>query len=107
MGPLFLRNDFHQIELNLDGVIILRQTNSLAHPAHVSIDRDAGDSEGIPQNDIRRFSSHPGKGHQIFEGFLDFPPKSLHQFLAAFLDRFGFISVESGRSNLLLQFRQI
>ena len=48
MGPLFLRNDLHQIELNLDGVIVLCQTNSPAHSVHMSIDRDAGNSEGIP-----------------------------------------------------------
>jgi hypothetical protein len=47
MGPLFFRNDFHQIELHLDGIIVLRQTNSLAYPADMSIDHDAGNSKGI------------------------------------------------------------
>jgi hypothetical protein len=47
MGPFFLGDDFHQIELNLDGIIVPRQTNSLAHPAHMGIHHNAGDPKGI------------------------------------------------------------
>ncbi len=47
MGPLFFRDDLHQIEFDLDRIVILRQTDSLAYPVNMGIDRNTGYSKGI------------------------------------------------------------
>ena len=38
MGPLLLGNDLHQVELNLHRVLVLSQTDSLAHSLNMRID---------------------------------------------------------------------
>jgi hypothetical protein len=40
MGPLFFGDDFHQIELNLDGIIIFGQANPLAHSMNMGVDNN-------------------------------------------------------------------
>ena len=47
MSPLFFWDNFHQIELNLDWIIIFCQTDSLAHPVNMGIDYNTRYSKGI------------------------------------------------------------
>src|SRR4030067_1298427 len=107
MRPLLLGDDLHQIEFNLCRIIVIRQTNSLTHPVNMSIDRNAGTSKGISQNDIRCLPAHSWKGDQFLQGFWDVSLKPFYQFLTTFLNRLGFISIESGWPDLLFQFGQI
>jgi hypothetical protein len=47
MGPLFFGDDFHQIELNLDGIIVFGQTDPLAHSMNMGVDDNTGYSKGV------------------------------------------------------------
>ena len=86
------RDDLHQVELNLDRIIILRQTNPLTYSMDMGIHHDPGYSKGIPQDDIGSLSSHTGQGHQFVQGFWNLSFKAGHQLLTAFLDGFRLIS---------------
>ena len=107
MGPLLLGDDLHQIELNLDGIIILRQPNPSAHPVNMRVHGNARHPEGISQNDVRCLPPHAGEGHQFLQIFWNIPSESSDQFLAALLDRLGFVSIESGWPDLRFQFCQV
>jgi hypothetical protein len=107
MGPFFLRDDLHQIELNLDGIIVLRQANPSAQPVDMGVHGNARHSKGVSQNDIRCLPPYSGEGNQFLQSFWNISSESFDQFLAASLDRLGFVSIESGWPDLLLQFRQI
>ena len=63
MGPFFLWNNLHEVELNLDWVILFRQSDPLAHSMDMGIDHDPGYVKGIPQDDIGCLPSYPGEDH--------------------------------------------
>jgi len=86
MGPLLFRNDLHQIELNLNGIVVFCQSDPLAHPADVGIDYDPRDSKGISEKDIGCLSSHTRECHQGLQRFRNLSSKSVHQLLARPLD---------------------
>ena len=65
MGPLLLWNDLHQVELYLHRIIVLCQTDSLAHSLNMRVDHNAGNAEGIPQDDIGCLPANSGEGHQL------------------------------------------
>src|SRR4030067_1672951 len=107
MGPLLLWHDLHQVELNLDWIGVLRQTNPLAYPLDMGIYNDPGYSKSIPQDDIGCLSSYPRQGDHFLKGFWNLSSKSSQQLLATFLDTLCLIPIESRWPDVLFQFRHI
>src|SRR4030042_3926305 len=104
MGPLLLWNDLHQVEFDLDRIAVLRQTDPLADPLDMGIHRDSRNPKGIAQDDIGCLPSHTREGHQFLQGLRDLSSESCQQLLAALPYGLRIISVESRRSDLLLDF---
>ena len=48
MSPLVLWDNVHQVELNLDGIVVLGETDSLTDPVDVGIDDNSRYVKGIP-----------------------------------------------------------
>ena len=62
VDPMLFRDEILQIELDLFGIILLRETNPLRKPTHMSINDDTGwNSERTSENAIRRLSSDAWK----------------------------------------------
>jgi hypothetical protein len=47
MGPLFLWDDLHQVKLNLGRIVILGQTDPLAHSMDMGVYHNPRNSEGV------------------------------------------------------------
>jgi len=62
MGPFLFWYDLDEIELNLDRIVVPRQTDSLTHPMDMGIDNNARYSICISQDDISCLPSHTRKG---------------------------------------------
>jgi len=58
-GPLALRNELHQLELNFIRIFLTGKTQALSQTPDVRIDDNAGvNIERIPENYIRSFPAH-------------------------------------------------
>ena len=106
MSPFFPGDDLHQIELNLDRIVVLRQTDPLAYSADVGIDGNPGYAVSISQEDIGGLSSYAGKGHQFFQGVWNLASESGHQPLATLLNGSCLVVIESCGANVFLQLFQ-
>src|SRR5690349_9926133 len=52
-GPALARHDRHERELDLDRVGLARQRESMREPADVRVDDEPGNSERVPEDDVR------------------------------------------------------
>ena len=92
--PVLLGHDICQIDLNFIGFGVTGQAQPLGEPHHVGIDPDCILSEGVAEEDVGCFSTHPGQRGQIVDVLRDFVSKPLSNFQAAILDHSSLVPVE-------------
>src|SRR5262249_20733816 len=65
--PVLARHETHQVALDLDGILLLREAETLREPAHVRVDDDALCVPPLGRDDVRRLARDAGKAQQIVE----------------------------------------
>ena len=73
-GPLRLRDQLHQGELDLHRVVVLGQAEPAREPADVRVDRDARRVEGVAEDDVRGLAADAGQRDEIVERCGTSPP---------------------------------
>ena len=96
-GPISLGEQGHQIALDLHRVVVKGETQSLAQPSYVSIDRYSYvDSEGISQHHVRGLASHSRKRVKLFHGIGNLPAMVRDEGLRHSDQVLGLVAEESG-----------
>ena len=104
VDPLALRNEMHQISLNLFGTLAIRDPETLTDAADMGVDHDtAGNSKRGPQQHIGRFATDSGELHQFFQRSGEFTLVLLDHGLCHSNQVFRFIAEKTSRLNHLLQ----
>lgn len=93
----------YEIEFDLVGVGVLRESQSLRKAHNMGVDADGLLPESVAEDDVGSLSSHTGEGKKVVEFGGDFALKALDDFAATVVNRFCFIAVEIDFVNLALQ----
>jgi hypothetical protein len=102
--PLLLRDDAHQVLLDLLQFLLDGQAEALADAGDVGIDDDtAGDAEGVGEDDVGRLTGDAGQGGQLLNGARHLAAEVLDEGLAGVLNGPGLVAVEAGRPEVVLQ----
>lgn len=104
--PLLLGHEIRQVDLNLIGIGVVCQAQPLGEPHHVGIDPDGILTEGVAEDDVGCFSTHPGQRGLLVDVLRDFASKPLDNFPAAILDHSGLVPVEVDFADCLFQLFQ-
>ena len=105
--PILGRNELLQINFNFFRRAVAAQFQPCHQARHMRIHHNSlGHAEGIAQDDIGRFASHPGQLHQFRHVARNFASVFFHQGTARSLNVFGFVPVEPGAFNVFLQRRR-
>src|SRR4029077_8358237 len=60
-GPFLLRNEFHEVLLDLHRIRMRGESQASGDACDVSVDHDAHRQiEGVAENDVRRLAAHAG-----------------------------------------------
>src|SRR5271169_21777 len=103
-NPPVLRNNLHQIPLNLFRVGVLRQVQSFGKPLYVRIHHHPGrDPEPGTQHHVSCLPRHARQRQQLLHRLRHFPAKLLHDFLARAHDGLRLVAKKTGRPDFLLQ----
>jgi hypothetical protein len=102
-GPILLRDDRHEVVLDLHRVFMLGQAHAARQPADVCIHRDARYAEGIAQDDVGRFAADPWQDNQVVQAVGDRAAVVLDESLAAGLDVARLVAEEAGRLDRLFE----
>ena len=103
INPVFFCNYFVQFKFNLNGIDVLRQTETAGNPLHVRIDHDPRNSEGIPQNNVGGLSADSRKYHEILHAAWNPAAETLHEIFRTADDAFCFCSVEARRADFAFE----
>jgi len=103
-GPLIARYECLEILFDLDRVGFCGHAEASAYPLDVGIDRDCRLIERFGEYHGRRLASDPLEGHKIVEGLGHDPVELRDEILSESDDRTGFLPVETGRKDHLLDF---
>ena len=66
-SPLVLRNNFHQIALDLVRVLLRSQAQELREARHVRVDDDAWNAKSVPEDDVGGLAANARQLHQAFQ----------------------------------------
>lgn len=103
---LFCWHHRREIEFDLVGVGVFRESESLREPHHVRVHADGLLAEGVAEQNIGGFSPDAGKGQKIVELIGNFALETLDDFTTAVVNRTSLVPVEIDVMYLLFQFRQ-
>ena len=103
-APSFL-DQWRQIELDLVGVRVLGQADSLRQAHDVGVDADRLPAEGVAENHVGGFAPNPGERHKIVQPIRHFALVACDNFAAAVVNRLGLVAVEIDFANLFLEYR--
>ena len=104
IDPLALRQELHQVLLDLRGVGVFREAQSLAQSRDVRIDHDARrDSKGRAKHDVRRFASDARQRDHLIHIARHFAAVLFDDALACRLDVLGLVAEEAGALNHFFQ----
>ena len=104
--PALLGHQGHQVELNLDRVLLAGEPQALGDPAHVGVHYEARDAEGVAQDDVGRLAADPRQFYQVIQGSRHLAAELRNQDPAEGLDALGLLAVEAGGVDGLLQVRR-
>ena len=97
--PLGLWYELLQVLFDQVWVVRSSQVESLGHAFDMGIDDNTGLAEGVPQDDICRFSANAGQGDQLLHCMWDFFTETLGDSFAAGHEMLCFILKEAGGTN--------
>src|SRR5205814_4149325 len=66
-GPVLARHDLHQVALDLDRILLLREPEPLREPAHVRVHHDALGVPALRGDDVRGLACYTGEPQQVLE----------------------------------------
>jgi hypothetical protein len=81
-GPLLGRDHSADLGLDLDRILDPDQTQPVAEPDHVGVDREPRFAEGHPQDDVGGLAAHPGQAGEALHGVRHLAPELLTEHLA-------------------------
>jgi len=105
--PVSLRDYVGQIEFQLYRIAVLGEPQSPRQTNDVRVAGDAGDAEGVAQDAIGRFPSHPGKGQQLLHRVGNGAVVVLDDSGARAFDIEGLVAIESRGSDVRFDLFQI
>ena len=104
--PFLLRNEFHEVLLDLHRVRMRGQSQASGDACDVSVDHDAHRQiEGVPENHVRRLAAHAGQRGQFLHGARHLSAVLLHDRLRCGDHRFCFIAEKTGLPDVALHRR--
>lgn len=104
-GPVVLRDEFHEVGLDLYRVVLTAEVESEGEAGNVSIDDDADVfAEGIAEDDVGGFASHAAEGGEFFHGIGNAAAVPFDDRLATGFDAFGFVPKKAGGLDGFLEF---
>jgi len=104
--PVFLRQQFHQRDLDFFRRLFCRQTEPMRQSYHVRVHDDADDHvERIAENDVCRLAPDAVELDQFLHRARHLAAVTLDEFAAAILDVLRLAAEKSGGLDELLQFR--
>ncbi len=107
-NPIFFRNFLIEIFFNLNGILGFRPAEEIGQPSDVSIDdHSGGNSKGISQDHIGRFSAHPWELDELFHRLRNSTLVLLDQSLGTADDIFRFVFKKSSGSDDFFDFRRV
>jgi hypothetical protein len=101
--PLFLGNNFDEISFDFVGIGLGGETKSLRETHHVRIDADGLFAEGVSKNNIRGLSADAREADEILQVVGHVAAEALHEFFAAIVNRFAFVTIEIDLADLPLE----
>src|SRR5262249_26121958 len=103
--PLFSRDEFHQVLLDLFRLLFLCQPQPSGKPCDMSIDDDTFiDAERVSEDDVGRLAPNAIQVCEFLHRARHSPAMFLDQLAATRLDILGFVPEKAGRLDLLLEF---
>ncbi|PQM49443.1 hypothetical protein C1Y40_00335 [Mycobacterium talmoniae] len=94
--PLVTFDEFADGVFDLDRVLLGGPPPAPHQPPEVGVDGDAGDIEGIAEDDVGGFAAHPGQGDQLGHGGRHLPVEPFHQSLPEADQRGCLVTEETG-----------
>src|SRR5664279_5385305 len=105
--PTFLRHQLHQLLLNLHRVCLLCESKTIREPRDVRVHDHANiDTEGVPQNDVRRLAPDARECVQFIHRARHGTAKFFHERGAAGLDVLRLVAEKAGGLHGFLNFRE-
>lgn len=106
-GPVLLRDQLLQHGLNFRRIRLFGEAKTLGKSRYVRVDNNAFiDVEGIAEDDIRGFASHPVKFSQRFHRRRDFAAMSGDKRGATALDAFRLVAEKTDASDIVFEVSQ-
>src|SRR5262249_39441996 len=105
--PLFRRDQFHQVALDFFGVRMFGEAHAAAEAENVRVHGDAGDAEGVAEDDVGGLAADSGQRDKLVHGAWDFTGVLVDDGFAAGGDVASFVPEETGGLNRRLQFPRI
>jgi len=103
--PPFLRDDFHQVLLNLDRFGVFGQVEPLRKPLHVGIHHDAfQDAVGAAKHYVGCFARGAGNSEQVLHAARNLAAEVRENLPGGANQRLGFVVEEPGGPDVLSQF---
>jgi len=102
-GPHFLRKRSAQLRFHLARVITTRNPDPVRDAKHVTIDRESGHAECVPEHDVGRLSSDTGQGREQLHVRRHFAPVLRDELVRHPKERTGLLAEKAGRDNLPLE----
>src|SRR5262249_16812409 len=84
--PIFLRQQLHQVLLDLYRIGVRRKSEPAAHAADVRVDGDAGHAERVAEDDVGRLAADAREADQFFQRVGHVAAVLLHNLTATLLD---------------------
>src|SRR5437870_357627 len=94
--PFLTRDEPHQVALDLDWIVVLRQAESLREPPDVRIDDDALRIAELRGDDVRRLARNSGQTDEVLEPPRHLPVELFQQHFHRASKRFRLLPVEAG-----------
>ena len=88
------------------GIVRIRDAEPVAHPQHVTVDRQPGNAERVSEHDVRRLASHAGQLDQRLHRARDLAAVGIDERPGHARQRPGFLPEEPGRVNQALDVRR-
>ena len=105
--PVFLGDEFGDLELDLDRVFALGPAKTTHQAAKMGVDRQPRDVEGIAEDDIGRLTSDAGQRHEVLEFLGHLALVAVGERLAEAEQAGGLVPVEPRRLDQSLKFTPV
>lgn len=105
LGPVVLRDEFHEVLLDLFGIGFAREAEAVGEAAYVGVHDDADvDVEGVAEDDVGGLAADPVEGGEFLHCFGDIAAVVVDEFAAGGLDVLRLRAVEADAANVFSEF---